>query len=64
VTGVLTVVAYTSTALAVMGGLLLLSSRLHAIRVRVPSVTSLDGRYLFPILATILAGVVGVGAMS
>ena len=63
-TGVLTVLSYASTALAVMTGLLLLSSWLHAVRVRVPAVTRLDGRRLFLMLATILAGIVGIGAMA
>ena len=63
-TGVLTVLSYASTALAVVAGLLLLSSWLHVFRVRVPAVTRLDGRRLFPVLAMILAAIVGVGAMT
>jgi tetratricopeptide (TPR) repeat protein len=47
-----------------MAGLLLLSSWLHVVRVRVPAVTRLDGKRVVLMLATILAGIVGVGAMS
>ena len=63
-TGVLTVLSYASAALAVMAGLLLLSSWLHVVRVRVPAVTRLDKRRLVLMLATVLAGIVGAGAMT